>query len=146
MSFQIIKAKGKVVNNQATGNSIVFDELRKLIAQLKFVPADSEVMVTISPYNAAKERETQRTAAQNRYYHKILDIMCDYTGDTHMDMHQQLKVRFLAKPYVLEDKEYMIVTSTTELTPKNFSDYLDKIFHWAAEELNVSLPSASEYY
>lgn len=143
MSFTPVRSKAVKM-----GQLINYDESdwKKLQSQLKFIPDNTKLTVIISEYNEAKERENQRTAAQNRYYHKVLDIICEHTGDTHMDMHEQLKVRFLAKPYILEDKEYMIVKSTTELTTKNFAEYLDKIFHWAAEELQVSLPLASEYY
>ena len=148
MAFTPIKAKGTVqIDNDYTEERYIkFDETKKFYSQLKFIAVDTEVIIEVREYNEAKEKESFRSAAQNRYYHKMLDVLCDYTGDTHMDMHEQLKVRFLAKPYVLEDKEYMIVKSTTELTTKNFAEYLDKIFHWAAEELEVTLPAASEYY
>lgn len=124
---------------------LVFDDAVKLKAQLNFLP-DVKLKVDISVYDEKKEKEYLRSIKQNNYYHKILDILTDYTGDEHMDLHDQLKIRFLSRPYIMGDKEYTIVKSTTRLTPKNFADYLEKIFHWAAEELNVTLPSPSDYY
>lgn len=121
------------------------DVLKQLRSQLKFFP-DCDCKLEICVYDERKEKEKLRTEAQNRYYHKLLDVICDYTGDTHMDMHDKLKVKFLGRPYVMDDKEYIIVKSTTELNTKTFTEYLEKIFHWASEELELRLPDASEYY
>lgn len=102
--------------------------------------------ITIVPYDEKKEVEEQRSLAQNRYYHKLLDIICDHTGDEHMDMHKELKVRLLSNPYVLDDREYIIVGSTRDLTTKEFGGYLEKVFKFASEEFSLVLPSSNQYY
>ena len=105
-----------------------------------------QVRVTIEPWDEEREQEYLRSEAQNRYYHKLLDIICEHTGDTHLDLHDKFKVKFLGKPYVLDDKEYIVVPSTTSLNSKNFGEYLEKIFAFVGEEYEMILPSPSDYY
>lgn len=102
---------------------------------------------TVSIYSSEKKyKEEKRTEQQNKYYHQLLDIICDHTGEEHMILHEDLKIKFLARPYIKEDKEYLIVKSTRDLKPKEFGDYLEKIFKWASEELNLILPSSDQFY
>lgn len=133
-------------NHNGTLSPISGKEKLLFESQLRFVPTGQLLKVEISEYNEKKEAEELRTLRQNSYYHKLLDIICDYTGDEHMGMHEQLKIRFLSRPYIMEEKEYTIVKSTRGLKPKEFGDYLEKIFSWASEELELRLPDASEYY
>lgn len=119
------------------------DIQKKLIASnLKYFTDDQEILLEISKFNEAKFKKDKRTEQQNKYYHKLLDIICDYIGEEHLKLHNDLKCKFLAKPWVSEDKEYLIVNSTRDLTLKEFGDYLEKVFKWASEELNLILPSA----
>jgi hypothetical protein len=105
-----------------------------------------ELKIEISIYNEKKEKERTRTEQQNKYYHKLLDIIADYTGSDHRELHEELKHQFLAYPYVRGDKEYWMVKSTTQLTSKNFGEYLEKVFNWAVTEHDLVLPSSSDYY
>ena len=114
-------------------------------AALMSIPG-SMMKVEVTAYDEKKEKEARRTEQQNKYYHKLLDIICDYTGDTHRELHENLKFQFLAYPYVRGDKEYWIVKSTKDLTSKNFGDYLEKVFNWAVTEHDLVLPSSSDYY
>lgn len=102
--------------------------------------------VVVVPYDAKKEEEEIRSKAQNRYYHLLLDIICDHTGDEHLEMHEQLKIQLLGRPYVLKDKEIIVVKSTKELTTKEFGDYLEKVFKFASEEYGLVLPASNKYY
>lgn len=120
-------------------------EKTKYEDKLRFFP-DGRYKMSIEPYDERKEAEMLRTQAQNRYYHKLLDIICDHTGDDHLDMHDKLKIKFLGRPYVLDDKEYIIVPSTTTLTSKNFGEYIEKVFLFSAEEYGLVLPNPSDYY
>lgn len=113
---------------------------KQFLAELKLHKGE-EVRILVYPYDAKAEEEELRSRAQNRYYHKLLDIICDHTGDDHLSMHEELKIRLLGRPYVLKDKEVIIVPSTTELTTKTFADYLEKVFKFASEEFSLVLPS-----
>lgn len=120
------------------------EQQRQIItSNLKYFTDGQEVLLDISKYNEAKYKKDKRTEQQNKYYHKLLDIICDYTGEEHLKLHNDLKCMFLAKPWIKEDKEYLVVSSTRDLTLKEFGDYLEKVFKWASEELNLNLPSAN---
>ena len=131
----ILQKEGGLLNTVST------KLMEKLPSQLEYFPKDCEIKIEISLYDRKFEEEKRRTEQQNKYYHKLLDIICDYTGDEHMDMHLQLKCRFLSRPYVVGEKEYIIVGSTTTLNSRNFSSYLERIFEWASNELGLVLPT-----
>lgn len=129
-----------------TAVTLVSQSKIKKIEAVNFIPLGQKFKITIESYDEKKEEIERRTAQQNKYYHKLLDIICDYTGDDHEWMHDNLKVKFLSKPFVTPEKEVWIVSSTTQLTPATFGDYLEKVFKFASEELNLVLPEAKDYY
>lgn len=112
----------------------------QLKAEIRHLAAMQHIRIVITPYNEKEEEEERRSAAQNRYYHKCLDIICDHTGDNHLELHEKLKVELLGRPYVLKDREVIIVPSTKDLTTKTFGDYLEKVFKFAAE-MGIVLPT-----
>lgn len=116
------------------------DRIKQFHAECKLL-AKGTCRVVISDYDPVKEEEELRTIQQNKYYHKLLDIICDHTGDNHMEMHEKLKIELLGKPYVYKDREVIVVPSTTELTTRTFGDYLEKVFKFASEEFGLVLPS-----
>jgi hypothetical protein len=105
-----------------------------------------QVLLEISVYDVKKDKERARTEQQNKYYHKLLDIICAHTGYTHRELHEELKFLFLAYPHVRGEREYWIIKSTKELTSKNFGEYLTKVFNWAGTEHGLVLPSSEDYY
>lgn len=139
-----IKALGHVTDLNIAGYSI--EGCANLKAQLLHLAGmNSPLRVVFTPYDPEKEEEEKRSKAQNRYYHLLLDIICDHTGDEHMTMHEQLKIELLGRPYVLKDKEVIVVKSTKELTLKEFGDYLEKVFKFASEEFGLHLPAPKHY-
>jgi len=110
-------------------------------AEIKVLSTKGDVVRLIaSAYDPKKEEEEQRTLRQNRYYHKLLDIICDHTGDYHKDMHRELKIKILGRPYIYKDREVIEVPSTRDLTTKTFGDYLERVFQFASEEFGLVLP------
>lgn len=132
VTSKIEKKNGKIVTTDR--------EKKNNLKKLDVFPDDCVIKVEFSLYDEKLEKERIRTEQQNKYYHKLLDIICGHTGDTHMDLHTTLKCMFLSRPYVIGDKEYTIVGSTATLNSKNFSDYLERVFHWASSELDLTLP------
>lgn len=114
------------------------------LAELKLHKAE-EVRIVIVPYDRDKEEEDKRSKAQNRYYHKCLDLICEHTGENHLKLHEDLKVELLGRPYVYKDKEVIVVPSSAGLTTKTFGDYLEKVFHHAAS-MGIVLPDSKDYY
>lgn len=129
-------------NEQARGFVIDRNHLAQFDAECKLL-AKGMCRVVVTDYDPKKEEEDIRSKAQNRYYHKLLDIICDHTGDNHLEMHEKLKIELLGRPYVHKDREVIIVPSTTELTTKIFGDYIEKVFKFASEELGLVLPSSN---
>lgn len=138
-----VKALVKINGN---GNpTIKLEDYKQGVAELKLHAKEQTVRVTVTPYDPIAEEEDSRSKAQNRYYHKLLDIICDHTGDTHLELHEKLKIELLGRPYVYKDKEVIVVPSTTELTTKTFGDYLERVFKFASEEFGLVLPSPKQY-
>ncbi len=136
------------VISRGSSRSFEFDDagFKRMLAQLKFLPEGTKFRGEFTEYDESKEEERLRTEAQNRYYHKMLDLICEHTGDDHLDLHDTLKAKFLGRPKVIGDKEYIIVPSTTGLNSKNFGSYLEKVHKFAAEELEVILPDATNIF
>lgn len=115
-------------------------------AFLSLVPSDKKILLSLDVYRESSYKKKKRTEQQNKYYHKLLDIICDYTGMLHPDLHLELKRKFLCKPWITEEKEYLVIGSTRDLTPSEFGDYLEKVYSWASTDLELILPHSSDYY
>ena len=142
-SFHIDTKVKKLPNGKVSLSS---SEIERFYGALRFVPDGTELKIEVTVYNEKYENERKRTEQQNKYYHKLLDIICDHTGDEHMDMHDNMKIMFLAYPWVKGDREYTVIKSTRELTSREFGAFLEKVFAWASSELGLVLPEASSFY
>lgn len=62
------------------------------------------------------------------------------------DAHEIMKYLFLKKKMRsdLNDDEIIIAGSTAELKTKEFNAYLEEIWQWSAEYLNVQIPQPNE--
>lgn len=114
-------------------------KLRKIQA-FNLIPKGESAKLVLTNYDPEKEEKERRTLAQNNYYHMLLDIICDHTGDEHMDLHTQLKIRFLSRPYVLDEREVIVIGHTRDLTIPEFGEYLEKVFKFASEYYQLVLP------
>ncbi len=101
-----------------------------------------------------KHRE-RRTLSQNRYYFGVVLVdvaegLREAWGEslTVEETHEFCKDRFLKKP-VVDHNTGVIMGYTVPTTPKfdtkEFSDYLEQIFQFAAESLGVMVRPASHY-
>lgn len=137
-----IKALGKI---SVDGRLRITPEVRRQVeAELK-LHKDEDIRLIGTAYDPIAEEEDKRSKAQNRYYHKCLDIICAETGENHLKLHEDLKVELLGRPYIYKDKEVIVVPSSADLTTKTFGDYLEKVFHHAAS-MGIILPDSRDYY
>src|SRR3990167_5182651 len=84
----------------------------------------------------------KRSTQQNKYYFGVLvKMLGDELGYSTDEMHQALKWQFLK---VHHDDKLPTVRSTTDLSIEEFSDYCERIKHFAATELNVVLPDPDQ--
>lgn len=92
------------------------------------------------------ERKYIRSVKANSYYWGcVLKVCSDYTGFTPEECHQVFKERFLKYTKDHKGKNFEFTHSTSELDTKEFSDYIQKIKLYMAEEHQVAIPEAGEY-
>lgn len=91
-----------------------------------------------------------RSSNQNRYYWGvIIDLLSEHTGFNRDEMHEVLKHKFLRRTLWVPKKdgvkEQSIITySTTDLTTKQFEEFLAAIRMWASQDLGVCIPEPNE--
>lgn len=91
--------------------------------------------VEIKPY---KEK---RTALQNAYYWSIMKMIGDHIGHEDTEVHAFFKNKFLYKEPVRVLGEYIKTeTTTTNLSKKEFSEYMEKITTFCAMQLEFAVP------
>lgn len=113
-----------------------------LIERIKRLPIQAEL--PIYEVQIQKYRKI-RSYRQNKLYWMWLNIISEYNGDDPDDLHQFFKGEFLG--YETRDvfnRPTAIPISTTGLSTKKFSEYLDKIETHAAQ-WNIVLPHPQDY-
>lgn len=103
-------------------------------------------------YELTLKLKTRRTTQSNRYLwavvYKEIQIRCIELGNdfTAEDVHDYCKQEFLKIPVIGSGGEVIGYKpgSTADLTKEEFSNYLDKIFLWAAEFLMITIPLPNE--
>lgn len=93
----------------------------------------------------------KRSSRQNRYYWgAMLPIVKEGLKGVGIEMskeqtHELLKYKFLKREFVTSDGDILqIIGSTTELSTKEFNEYIESIQIWSAEYLNVNIPDPNE--
>jgi hypothetical protein len=95
--------------------------------------------INIKPY--AKKR----SEAQNRTYWAFLNVMAEHTGHDKDDLHEIFKAEFLGmKTVKAMGKIAILPRGTSELTTKEFADYLRKIED-VAVNMGIRLPYPDDY-
>ena len=89
-----------------------------------------------------KLHKEKRSGAQNRYYHKVIQIIADELGYTHAEMQIVFKREF-GMYYEKNGKQF--VRSTTELDTGEMTKHIDDIRNWAARE-GYYIESPEEFY
>lgn len=88
--------------------------------------------------------ETSRTDAQNKYYWVILGIMAQEFGTTAEELHTYFKAEFLPSQEYFTLIRQKRMTSTTEQSKDQMSDYIERVIQFAAEN-GIALPDLEEY-
>jgi len=92
-----------------------------------------------------------RTLSQNKYYWGVvLAELSDFTGFTDEELHLFFKKKFLpTKKMKLGKYSTEIPQSSTQLSTKEFVDYVDRARQFAQEELDCFIPlpgDMAEFY
>lgn len=88
--------------------------------------------------------DTSRSDAQNKYYWVILGIMAQEFGTTAEELHTYLKAEFLPSQEYFTLIRQKRMTSTTEQSKDQMSDYIERVIQFAAEN-GIALPDLEEY-
>lgn len=96
-----------------------------------------------------KKDQRDRTLRQNRYYWGavLATIASDDSeiGHSPEELHYIFKHMFLPKRFTqMGNAEVLLKPTTTVLNTKEFTEYVDKIVLFAAEQLNIRVPLPSE--
>lgn len=90
-----------------------------------------------------KEYQNNRTKRQNRAYWRLIKSFSEMTGGSYSDkqLHCILRDEFLGQEDIFAfGKNRKIEASTTKITTKEFNDYIEQIYEFAAREAGVFLP------
>jgi len=88
-----------------------------------------------------ERHKKKRSLGQNALMHKYFEIIADETGNSAPDIKEAYRDMFLGKvPVVLGTEERLAGRSTTALTTKEMSEFLEKILAHAGSELGIVLP------
>ena len=89
--------------------------------------------------------KSHRTIPQNKLYRLWLNLIADETGHTDNELHAYFKAAFLEKQYkVVFNEQVEIEASTTRLSTKEFTTFLDKIYLFSSETLGIILPKPDD--
>lgn len=98
-----------------------------------------------------ESNKKNRSGNQNRYYWSVvIELISEHTGFTREEIHEILKHKFLRRtiwiPHNADGVKEMnvIARSTTDLTTKEFEEFLSSIRGWAAICLGISIPEPNE--
>lgn len=90
-------------------------------------------------------RKAKRSLPQNNYWHKLVDIIADFTGDDPEEMKLKLKYELLPlKEVEVKGVKHLYPISTTELTKEQFSPLIEKTL-FIGHQLGLTMPLASFY-
>ena len=88
---------------------------------------DSAILNLSGEYYLELHETGVRSAQQNNYYWKIVEIIADDLGYTTQEMHSTIKAHFN-------------VQSTKTLSTKEFATFIERIIRWCAVDLNIVIP------
>ena len=95
-------------------------------------------------YSIPLERDLVRTLPQNAlYWSCYIKIIAEHLGYFPDELHEELKLLFNPKDSKLKLGE-KVGGSTTRMTRKQFTAYLEKIHLWASIEHGIDLPEPEE--
>lgn len=84
----------------------------------------------------------RRSNGQNRYLWGVCyKLIADHTGADPEEIHTALKFNFCPKRFI---GNLVAPSSTSKLDTIKFTEYIEKVRRWAAEELGISIPDPGE--
>ncbi len=111
---------------------------QKIDEYISNLPEGSQIELIVSPI------KDFRSLKLNRTYWMYLTIIGDYLGYTKSEMHDYFKAKFLCHFIEINGEETLVCPSTSDLSTKEFCEYLEAIFQLCAEKFTLVLPDIEE--
>lgn len=102
---------------------------------------DGPVVITITP-----KRATRSLSQLAYYWGVVIEHLSEHTGYTPDEIHEFLKAKFIPKRVAICDgngeirDDLVIGGSTSKMDKGTFSEYIEAIRGWAAQDLGVVIP------
>jgi len=81
------------------------------------------------------EESEKRSNEQNeRLWGYLYPSIGNYLGLTQREIHNMCKYQFLRSEMVINDEVITVLKSTTKLSVKEFTDYMEKVEMWAGQQ------------
>lgn len=118
------------------------------ISRIALIPLSKETPYTIH----VEPFERNRSLAQNRLFHKWIGVIGDETGNELEAVKSEMKRLFLGSnisgfrdPKTGTMQITASLRSTTELSVKEMSDFMNKVLAWSGE-MGIILPCPEDLY
>lgn len=128
-----------VCDNGAGGKlQLAADQRRGLDMWLSMNPG-AKVEATFKVYRPT------RSNAQNRFWWGVIvPTIAEHLGYHNDEMHEALKVKFLALDPEPNEHGLMRVRGTSTLNTKEFTDLIENVVTWAGAEFGINIPMPDE--
>lgn len=123
---QIINGKPKISNRE------------KMDTYLESLPEGAQFELIVSPI------KDFRSLKLNRTYWMYLTMIGDELGYTKHEMHDYFKAKFLCEITQVNGEDILTCKSTSDLSTREFCEYLESIFYLCAENFSIVLPDIQE--
>ncbi len=113
---------------------------KAVINYISKLPDNKEYKIIIT------RKVVRRTLPQNRLYWLKIACICDETGSDKEQVHEEFKRMFLPRKNVktLSGEIIEKPMSTTELSTKQFTFFIEKIDAFSSSELGIILPNPDD--
>lgn len=87
-----------------------------------------------------KRHVNKRSLSQNALYHRWIDIISEYTGYEHDEIHDFFKAKFLPPVIIEVGGDRHVSRTTTKLTTSEMTNYMDRVYRFSVADIGVTLP------
>lgn len=93
-----------------------------------------------------KKKTKSRSIQQNRWWWLCMSIMGEQLGYRREEMHEICKFKFLKRELIdtKSGEVFEYLKSTTELSTTEFSELIESVIQWSAEQFKIVLPMPNE--
>jgi hypothetical protein len=138
--MQKIEVAGQIKNRKLT----ILNKTRLQQELDSFEDCDVQIVI---------KKRGKRSSQQNRYYFGVVideirrELLRRGTRATAEEVHEALKLKFNPHREVNTETGQVLLEigqTTTDMNKQEFGEFIDRIIQWAAESLEITIPSPGE--